>query len=112
MISAEAGDSEKVNGSRMAIVEIGAMPGSTPTSVPIKAPSRQKPRLAGVSAVAKPVARPPIRSMRAAASPRPDRYRHAECHHEQDDGKGGHRDSEQDVLDRARIGGGEPGAND
>src|SRR5690242_14489011 len=109
MISADAGASEKVNGSRMAIVEIGAMPGSTPTSVPIKAPSRQKPRLAGVSAVAKPVARPPIRSMRAAASPWPDRDRHAECPYEQDGGKSGHRDGEEDVFEGAGIGRSEPG---
>ena len=63
MISEEAGGSEKVNGSRIAIVVIGAMPGSTPTSVPISAPIRQKPRLAGVSATAKPVARLAKRSM-------------------------------------------------
>ena len=45
------------------MVVIGAMPGSTPTSVPMSAPSRQKPRLAGVSATAKPVARFAKRSM-------------------------------------------------
>ena len=65
MISDEAGGSEKVNGSRIAMVVIGAMPGSTPTSVPISAPSRQKPRLAGVSATEKPVARLAIRSIAA-----------------------------------------------
>ncbi len=64
MISDEAGGSEKVNGSRIAMVVIGAMPGSTPTSVPISAPRKQNPRLAGVSATAKPVARLAIRSMR------------------------------------------------
>ena len=63
MISDDAGGSENVNGSRIAMVVIGAMPGSTPTSVPISAPSRQKPRLAGVSATAKPVARLAIRSI-------------------------------------------------
>jgi hypothetical protein len=54
MISDEVGGSENVNGSRIAMVVIGAMPGSTPTSVPISAPRKQKPRLAGVSATAKP----------------------------------------------------------
>ena len=49
MISDEVGGSENVNGSRIAMVVIGAMPGSTPTSVPISAPRKQKPRLAGVS---------------------------------------------------------------
>ena len=65
MISDEAGGSEKVNGRRIAIVVIGAMPGSTPTSVPISAPRRQKPRLAGVSATENPVARLAIRSIAA-----------------------------------------------
>ncbi len=63
MISDEAGGSEKVNGSRIAMVVIGAMPGSTPTSVPISAPRKQKPMLAGVSATAKPVARLANRSI-------------------------------------------------
>ena len=52
MISADAGGSENVNGSRIAMVVIGAMPGSTPTSVPISAPRKQNPTLAGVSATA------------------------------------------------------------
>src|SRR5215510_12882816 len=69
MISDEAGGSENVNGRRIAIVVIGAMPGSTPTSVPISAPMKQKPRFAGVSAVAKPVARLAKRSMRLAHVP-------------------------------------------
>ncbi len=67
MISDEAGGSEKVNGSRIAMVVIGAMPGSTPTSVPISAPRKQKPMLAGVSATAKPVARLANRSIASAA---------------------------------------------
>src|SRR5262245_23384407 len=64
-ISEEAGGSVKVNGNRIAIVVIGAMPGSTPTSVPIKAPRKQNPRLAGVSATANQVDRLAIKSMRA-----------------------------------------------
>ena len=50
------------------MVVIGAMPGSTPTSVPISAPRKQKPMLAGVSATAKPVARLANRSMRPIAA--------------------------------------------
>ena len=65
MISDDVGGSENVNGSRIAMVVIGAMPGSTPTSVPINAPRKQKPRLAGVSATAKPVLRLAIRSISA-----------------------------------------------
>ncbi len=57
MISDDAGSSENVKGSRIAMVVIGAMPGSTPTSVPISAPSRQKPRFFHVSATANPIAR-------------------------------------------------------
>src|SRR6187431_2611863 len=63
MIRAEAGGSENVNGSRIAMVVIGAIPGSTPTSVPINAPRKQKPIFAGVSATENPVARLAIRSI-------------------------------------------------
>src|SRR6188768_755584 len=63
MISDDAGGSENVNGSRIAMVVIGAMPGSTPTSVPINAPRKQKPIFVGVSATENPVARLAIRSM-------------------------------------------------
>src|SRR6188474_1158182 len=73
MISDDVGGSENVNGSRIAIVVIGAIPGSTPTSVPISAPRKQKPRLAGVSDTAKPVARLAIRSM---AGPRDSPWPH------------------------------------
>src|SRR3982074_98148 len=71
MINDDVGGSENVNGSRIAMVVIGAMPGSTPTSVPISAPRKQKPRLAGVSATAKPVARLAIRSTPVPRSRRP-----------------------------------------
>src|SRR5439155_26085865 len=74
MISDDAGGSENVNGSRIAMVVIGAMPGSTPTSVPISAPRKQKPRLAGVNATAKPVARLAIRSTRVPCSLQPRRH--------------------------------------
>ena len=44
-------------GSSIAMVAIGPMPGSTPISVPTMAPMKAKPRLAGVSATPKPIAR-------------------------------------------------------
>ena len=47
MISDDAGGSVKVNGSRIAMVVIGAMPGSTPTRVPIRAPRKQNPEIGG-----------------------------------------------------------------
>src|SRR5262249_58331738 len=96
MISDDAGGSAKVNGSRMAMVVIGAMPGSTPTSVPISAPRKQKPRLAGVSATAKPVARLPIRSI---SDPwRPDRDRQPERADEQQHREDRERKRQQRVL--------------
>src|SRR5215217_3338993 len=133
MISDEAGGSEKVNGSRMAIVVIGAMPGSTPTSVPISAPMKQKPRFAGVSAVANPVARLAKRSMRLthvpakagpgldpaghrfavrnmlhlwSASLRPDRDRQSEHGDEQQHRERGQRDRQAQVLPLAHVIGG------
>ena len=45
MISAPTGGRPKVIGSSMATVATVPMPGSTPTSVPTNAPSRQKPIL-------------------------------------------------------------------
>src|SRR5215207_8884426 len=116
MMRDEAGGSVKVKGKSIAIVVIGAMPGSTPTSVPISAPRRQKPRLAGVSATEKPVARFAIRSTArdppAAGdewpSPRPDPDRQAEAAHEQRDREGRQPDREGGVLAQAHVGGGEP----
>jgi hypothetical protein len=54
----------KETGMRIAIAEIGPMPGSTPTTVPSSTPRRAKARLAGSSAEAK----PPPRSMRVSIS--------------------------------------------
>src|SRR6185436_2311208 len=98
MISDEVGGSENVNGSRIAMVVIGAMPGSTPTSVPISAPRKQKPRLAGVSATAKPVARLAIRSTPALHSWWPDLDRQSEHHDEQNDRKDRERDRQNRIL--------------
>src|SRR4029079_7827468 len=111
MISDDVGGSENVNGSRIAMVVIGAMPGSTPTSVPISAPRKQKPRFAGVSATAKPVARLAKRSMRRLASPRPDRDRQAQHGDEQHDRKRGKPNPEQGVLAQPRVVGGKAGAD-
>jgi hypothetical protein len=45
MMSAPTGGRPNVIGNSMATVATVPMPGSTPTSVPTKAPSRQKPML-------------------------------------------------------------------
>src|SRR3954454_22656280 len=111
MISDEVGGSENVNGSRIAMVVIGAIPGSTPTSVPISAPRKQKPRLAGVSATAKPVARLAKRSMRRFASPRPDRDRQAQHRDEQHDREDGKPDPEHGVLAQPDVVGGKARAD-
>ena len=57
MIRPDTGSRWKVSGSSIAMVAIGPMPGSTPISVPTMAPMNAKPRLAGVSATPKPMAR-------------------------------------------------------
>ena len=57
MMMAGAGGKTVVRGSRMAIPEVGPMPGSTPTRVPIRLPMRAKKRLYGVRAFAKPCPR-------------------------------------------------------
>src|ERR1700752_5299023 len=57
MIMAEAGGRPKVNGSSMATVVSGEMPGSTPTNVPIITPAKQKSRFCQLAAVARPSAR-------------------------------------------------------
>jgi hypothetical protein len=54
IISADAGLTVYVIGSNNAIASAGPMPGSTPTSVPRNVPSKPKPRLLSVSALAKP----------------------------------------------------------
>src|SRR5947209_8636174 len=57
MISAPTGGRPNVIGSSMATVAIVPMPGSTPTSVPTRAPIRHSSRLIGVKATPKPRAR-------------------------------------------------------
>ena len=63
MISAEVGGRVYIEGSSMAIVAIGPNPGSTPISVPSKAPRKAYPRLASDSEVWKPSTRFCKRSM-------------------------------------------------
>src|SRR3954470_17648452 len=103
MISDDVGGSENVNGSRIAMVVIGAMPGSTPTKVPISAPRKQNPRLAGVSATAKPVARLAIRSMPALQSWWPHRNWQSEHRDEQQHRKDRERDRQQRVLAQPHV---------
>src|ERR1051326_6002093 len=57
MISAPTGGRPKVIGSSIATVAMVPMPGSTPTSVPTRAPIRHSSRLIGVKATPKPSAR-------------------------------------------------------
>src|SRR6516225_4961569 len=57
MISAPTGGSPKVIGNNIATVAMVPMPGSTPTSVPTRAPIRHINRLIGENATAKPWAR-------------------------------------------------------
>src|SRR3569832_1054036 len=93
MISAPTGASEKVIGRSIATVATVPMPGSTPTSVPTSAPSRQKPILAGCAATEKPSARFWNRSnMRPASGQegRPQRERQFENPGEQHDAEQRH----------------------
>jgi len=57
MIIAEMGDILNVAGKRMDIAPTGPIPGSTPTSVPIKTPMKQKKILLGSSPIEKPYMR-------------------------------------------------------
>src|SRR6267378_8200729 len=57
MISAPTGGRPKVIGSSIATVAMVPMPGSTPTSVPTRAPIRHSRRLIGENATPKPRAR-------------------------------------------------------
>src|SRR6478736_5503007 len=56
MIMPDSGVPDSVTGSKSDIAEIGPMPGSTPTSVPMKTPMKQYSRLIGSSATPKPCA--------------------------------------------------------
>src|SRR6516165_7893821 len=83
MISAPTGGSPNVIGSSMAMVATGPTPGSTPISVPTRAPIRQNKTFIGESATAKPWARLAKRSMEAPSEPRPESERQIEAVHEQ-----------------------------
>ena len=56
MMMPNSGVPDSVIGSSSDIAEIGPMPGSTPTSVPMKTPMKQYSRLTGSSAMPKPCA--------------------------------------------------------
>src|SRR5512133_642746 len=106
MIIAEVGARPKVNGKSIAVVLSGEMPGSTPTSVPIRTPNRQKRRFCTESAVEKPRARLLKRSTKRSLPPRPDGERQTEAVDEQKDREGRDDDGENDALPPAEIGGG------
>src|SRR5262245_66186679 len=93
MISAEAGGSPNVNGSNMATVVNGEMPGRTPTRVPMATPIRQNARFAGVAAVAKPIARLLKSSMTGSPGPKlqrqpkpPDEQERRKCRNDGPEG--------------------------
>src|SRR5512139_139311 len=66
MINAPTGGNPNVIGRSMATVATVPMPGSTPTSVPTSAPSKQNPMLYGCTATEKPSARLARSSLMAA----------------------------------------------
>src|SRR5512140_1801511 len=109
MIIAEVGARPKVKGKSIAVVLSGEMPGSTPTSVPIRTPNRQKRRFCTESAVEKPSARLSKRPTKCSLPPRPDGQRQAEAVHEQKDREGRDDDGEDDALPPLVVGGGECG---
>ncbi len=56
MMMPDSGDADSVTGNSSDIAEIGPMPGSTPTSVPMKTPIKQYSRFTGARATPKPCA--------------------------------------------------------
>src|SRR3569833_2384917 len=66
MMMPDSGVPDSVTGSSSDIAEIGPMPGSTPTSVPMKTPMKQWRRLIPVSATPNPCATLASVSMRSA----------------------------------------------
>src|SRR4051794_33590629 len=56
MMMPDSGVPDSVTGSNSDIAEMGPMPGSTPTRVPMKTPMKQYSRLIGKSAMPKPCA--------------------------------------------------------
>src|SRR5687768_12844552 len=67
MMMPASGVPDRVTGSSSARAEVGPMPGSTPTRVPMKTPLKQKSRLTGCSTTAKPWLSPAITSMEVLA---------------------------------------------
>src|SRR3954447_20561800 len=78
MIMAETGSSVNEIGSSMATVVTGPMPGSTPTSVPSRTPTKQYKRFWNVSATSKPSPMLEMRSTGALLERRPDRQRQSQ----------------------------------
>src|SRR3954471_3707559 len=102
MISAGAGSSPKVNGSSMATVATGPMPGSTPTSVPRKQPMKQYRRFCQLSATPSPNARLFSVSIRRSRT-RPQRQWQPEQPHEHADREHDHDRGERQRLQRAHL---------
>src|SRR5690554_193669 len=80
MMSEVAGSRPRVIGNSIAMVAVGPMPGSTPTSVPRRQPRKQNIRLCGCSVMERPRYRFDTRSISANSEdwPRPGLYSGAE----------------------------------
>src|ERR1700716_3491969 len=100
MIKAGAGSRPKVNGSSMATVATGPMPGSTPTSVPRKQPMKQYTTFCQESAMPRPNARLESVSM---SGIRPERERQPEQPDEDRDREQNHDRGQRNVLQRAHV---------
>src|SRR5262247_3017162 len=100
MISAGAGSSPKVNGSSMATVATGPIPGSTPTKVPRKQPMKQYKMFCQVNATPSPKARFDSVSI---SRIRPERQRQAEQPDEDRGGEDDQRRRERERFERAHV---------
>src|SRR5205085_11511964 len=103
MISAPTGGRPYVIGSSIAMVASGPMPGSTPISVPTSAPTRQSPRLVGVTAIEKPNQRFAKRSMGRSSEPRPELQRQVEPVGEQERAEQGEHRAPDQRFDPADL---------
>src|ERR1700741_31306 len=115
MISAPTGGRPKVIGSSIAMVASGPRPGSTPTSVPTRAPIRHSRTFHGLSATPKPRTRLLKRTIieaalaearqRLPAEMRPPQLeRQVEPKHEQQHAERGQHRAPDERLDPARLG--------
>src|SRR3712207_9246301 len=103
-MNAPVAETLKVIGSSSAMVSAGPMPGSTPIAVPRKQPSSAQPRLASVSALAKPRPRPASASMSEDALQDAGPDVHAQDAVEAEVGEESHGEADREVADRKRVG--------